>query len=214
MNRVQIKICGITTVADARRAAAAGADFLGFVLFPGSPRCVTPTRIRRIVEALRRPVLKVGVFVNAAPAEIEAAMATAGLDLAQLHGTEPESVARRIGAERVWKGLALNQEADVAAAAHYPAAAVVVDAIRPGAWGGTGELSNWDMAAALARRCRVVLAGGLTPTNVGRAIADVQPFAVDVSSGVESRPGCKDHERVRAFVAAVRASADSRNDAN
>ena len=202
--RVRVKICGLTSAADALAAAEAGADYLGFVLFPGSPRYVEPARLREIAARLPAEVPRVGIFVNAAVDEMRRVAELCGLGIIQLHGDEPAATARELGSERVWKAVALAGADGVTAAEQYPAKALVVDAMTKDARGGTGRTADWGLAACLAQRRAVVLAGGLRPENVASAIAKVRPFAVDVSSGVESRPGCKDPARVRAFIDAVR----------
>jgi len=205
---IRIKICGLTNERDAEFAVEAGADCVGFVLYPKSPRCVDEARIRRMVDVLPPDTVTVGVFVNCDPAEVERITAACGLNVAQLHGSEPPDHARRLGRERVWKAFQLRTPQDVAAAAEFPAAAIVADAAPPGQWGGAGQVGDWGLAAELAERRPLVLAGGLTPDNVGAAIDRVKPSAVDVSSGVESAPGKKDHKLIQAFIAAARAAAD------
>lgn len=215
---MRIKICGITNLEDARVAAAAGADFLGFIFYPRSPRYIAPEVAGRIVAALRTEglaVATVGVFVDAPLAEIERTMRVAGLDLAQLHGGEPAAQMQALSG-RAFKALRPRPGNDVeaevllylsVAPGAIWAPQLLVDAYHPGAYGGTGQTGDWRLAHALARRCeRLLLAGGLTPDNVTQAIAAVQPWGVDVSSGVEVSPGRKDHGRVRAFIAAARAA--------
>ncbi|MCS7222189.1 MAG: phosphoribosylanthranilate isomerase [Anaerolineae bacterium] len=215
---MKVKICGITNLEDARVAVAAGADFLGFIFYPRSPRYVTPERAGQIIAALHAEGLTattVGVFVDAPLAEIEHTMQVAGLDLAQLHGDEPVAQVQALGG-RAFKALRPHSGNDVEAdmlsylsvapdAAWVPQ--LLVDAYHPSAYGGTGQIGDWRLAQLLARRCaRLLLAGGLTPDNVAQAIAEVRPWGVDVSSGVEASPGRKDHGRVRAFIAAARAA--------
>ncbi len=214
---MKVKICGITNLEDARAAAAAGADFLGFVFYPRSPRYVTPEVAGQIVAALQAEgltVAAVGVFVDAPPAEIEHTMQRAALDLAQLHGDEPAAQVRALNG-RAFKALRPRPGDDEAEVSLYLSVApempwapqLLVDAYRPGAYGGTGQTGDWRLAYALAQRCeRLLLAGGLNPDNVAQAVVQVRPWGVDVSSGVEASPGRKDHGRVRAFIAAARAA--------
>ncbi len=209
MAAISIKVCGITRAADAECVVAAGADCIGFIFHPKSPRYVTVAQAREAAASVPRSVRRVGVFVNADIETIEDTVAACELDVIQLHGTEPGELARRLGAERVWKACPLRTAADVQRAAEYPAHAVVVDSMAPGRWGGTGELSNWALAAQLSASTRVMLAGGLSPENVAAAIAQVRPAGVDVSSGVEAEPGIKDHDKVRRFIAAARAAGAS-----
>ncbi|HEY65161.1 MAG TPA: phosphoribosylanthranilate isomerase [Caldilineae bacterium] len=215
---MKVKICGITNVEDARVAVTAGADFLGFICYPRSPRYVIPEEVGQIIAALRAeeaPVLTVGVFVNAARDEIERVMRIAGFDLAQLHGDESPTLLRALSG-RAFKALRPRtpEEAEAEVARYLPVAPedgrvpqLLVDAYHPDAYGGTGQVGDWGIAQALRDRCRrLLLAGGLTPDNVAAAIEQARPWGVDVSSGVEARPRYKDHGRVRAFIAAARAA--------
>ncbi len=205
---IRVKICGITNLEDALVAARAGADFLGFVCYPRSPRYIPPEAAGRIIRALREagePVTTVGVFVNAAIEEIRRAMRVAGFDLAQLHGDEPPEFVRALGG-RAYKGFRLRDEEDVetalAYAHHSPTAPhLLIDAYHPHTYGGTGLTVPLSAARAIAARVpHLLLAGGLTPDNVLAVVEAVRPWGVDVSSGVERAPGKKDHEKVRAFI--------------
>ena len=204
---VGIKICGLTNVEDARAATELGVDWVGFIFARQSPRFVEAAEVYRIVSRLPAGVAKVGVFVDTPAPEIGIIMQQCGLDIAQLHGDEDEAVASALGPERVWKAFAVRTRAELQGALAYPAEAVLVDTVLPGQRGGTGRVGNWELAAELARERRVLLAGGLRPGNVAEAIRTVRPYGVDVGSGVEARPGKKDMERLRAFVAAARAAA-------
>ena len=190
-----IKICGLTTEADAAHAAAAGAGALGVIFAPGSPRRISADRARDIVRAVPADVPVVGVFVDAPLEEIVATVAHSGIRWVQLHGEEPESVAAALKMP-----LLRATGVDVAIDA-WPTATLLLDAVSSAARGGTGTRVDWDRAAAIARRRKTVLAGGLTPDNVTAAIATVRPYGVDVSSGVEASPGRKDHDKVARFVA-------------
>lgn len=212
---VRVKICGITTLDDAVAAAEAGADYLGFILWRGSKRAVTAETVTHITAALRArpacPVL-VGVFVNEEPATAAALLDGCGLDLAQLSGDEPPAHVGDVASPlygRAYKALRPSSLAEAEAEAEWYAApepagdrpALLLDSYHPGLWGGTGETGDWAVAAALARQApHLMLAGGLTPENVARAVRRVRPFAVDVASGVEAAPGQKDVARVRAFI--------------
>lgn len=206
MSRVAVKICGITSPEDARAAAAAGADAIGLVFWPGSPRALEPAAARRVAEALPPLVLRVGVFVDAAPAEVDRIAAAVGLDLVQLHGAEtPEAC--RLSARRALKALRVGDDFDPAVALRYEgqAAGLLLDAASGALPGGSGRCFDWSHAAALRPRIGfLMLAGGLDAANVAEAIARVGPDAVDVSSGVEGGPGRKDPAKLAAFVAAVR----------
>lgn len=200
-----VKICGIARVEDALAAAAAGADAVGFVFYPPSPRAVSPERAAAIAAALPRRIAKVGVFVNESVARMAEIRARAGLDYVQLHGDEPPEVARALPcpAIRAFRTAPCGAGAQIA---RYPAAAVLVDGARAGFYGGTGTPASRDAIAAARRARRWILSGGLAPENVAAKIAALAPWGVDVSSGVEASAGVKDANRIAAFVAAVRAS--------
>jgi phosphoribosylanthranilate isomerase len=201
------KICGITNVEDALAAVAAGADALGFLLYRKSPRYVDPMKVQQIVAQLPPFVLPVGVFVNEEIKIVRDLMDTCGLALAQLHGEETAAYCRELG-RPVLKALRLKDRSTFLALAEFQGRAgvrgFVLDAFSDEAYGGTGQAVDWSLAREVAQAATVVLAGGLTAVNVGQALRAVQPYGVDVSSGVEVAPGKKDHEKVRAFLRAVR----------
>ncbi len=209
---VKVKICGITNVEDAMVAARAGADLLGFVCYPRSPRYIDPMVAGRIIATLRATKmspLTVGVFVNASPEEVRGALQVARFDLVQLHGEEPPEMLVALGG-RAYKALRPHTTDDLAAVIPYLEVAptqehapqLLVDAYHPAVYGGTGQRGDWILAREIATRVpRLLLAGGLTPDNVVEAVAFVRPWGVDVSSGVERAAGKKDHAKVRAFVA-------------
>jgi phosphoribosylanthranilate isomerase len=215
----QVKICGITNLADACCAAEAGADLLGFIFYPGSPRYVAPDVAGRIVRALRaaygaRAPCCVGVFVNEPVARVQEMLDHVGLDLAQLHGDEPIEDLQAL-APRAYKAIrpataaeALDQATRYVTAGAAPGGPdLLVDAYHPAKYGGTGlpvDLDVARMVLEVQRGRHVVLAGGLTPEKVGQVVAVLRPWGVDGASGVEREKGRKDHARVRAFVAAVR----------
>jgi phosphoribosylanthranilate isomerase len=194
---MQVKICGITNLADAQTAVAAGANYLGFIFYPKSPRSITPAKAEQIIIQLKRPVKKVGVFVNASRTAIEQTVLQCGLDIIQLHGEEPATLAKQLGSERVWKAFHITSTADIAQAAAYPAAAIVVDTATADQRGGTGKTCDWQLAAQAAKKFTTILAGGIKPQNVLEAIETVKPFAIDVASGVEATPGIKDHKKIK-----------------
>ena len=204
---VKIKICGITSVEDAKVAVAAGADALGFVLYRNSPRFVEPAMVKRIVAGLPPFVLPVGVFVNEEPGLVRSLLDGCGLALAQLHGDETASYCQDLG-RPVLKALRLKDRGTFLALAEFQGRAnvrgVLIDAFSNQAYGGTGQTVDWTLAQEAARSTSVVLAGGLTPVNVAEAISHVRPYGVDVSSGVELSPGKKDHDKVKAFIEAAR----------
>jgi len=196
-----IKICGITRRQDAELAAELGAAFVGFVLWPKSPRAATLEVVRNIARSLENGVMPVGVFVDPSEREVEAAV-DAGIRIAQIHG-EPPSWTNGKPPVRTIRAVHLAAEGD-AIEPNIADETVLLDAHDPVMHGGTGKTVDWARAAIIARSRHVILAGGLTPENVADAIAQVTPFAVDVSSGIESSPGIKDHARLRAFITAAR----------
>jgi len=204
---LKIKICGITNVEDALAAVEAGADALGFVFHRESSRCVVLEVVRRIVAQLPPFVLPVGVFVNEDPKVVRDLMDGCGLVLAQLHGEESAAYCETLG-RPILKGIRLRDRGSLLALAEYKGRArvrgFVVDAFSETLFGGTGQVADWNLAAEAAKAGSVLLAGGLTPENVGEAIQKVRPYGVDVSSGVEIRPGKKDHEKIRTFVRAAK----------
>jgi phosphoribosylanthranilate isomerase len=195
-----LKICGLTTEADAVHAAAAGATALGVIFAGASPRCISADQARSIVEAVPAAVPVVGVFVNASLEEIVATVAHTGIRIVQLHGDEPETYAAALKMPLL---RASGVDAPVEA---WPTATLLLDAVSSPARGGTGRQVDWHQAATIARQRRTVLAGGLTPDNVAEAIARVRPFGVDVSSGVEASPGRKDRDKVARFLERARAA--------
>jgi phosphoribosylanthranilate isomerase len=201
--RTRIKICGITRERDARAAADAGVDAVGFVFWSGSPRQITPARAATIGRVLPPFVSRVGVFVNAAPSEVARVVRAAGLYAVQLHGDEDPRAYARCGAPII-KAVALHDESDVMrAGGHGAGVMILVDAGDARRRGGTGRTANWRLARRLAARRSVLLAGGLGASNVRRAIRAVRPWGIDVSSGVEIRPGVKSAAKIAALCAAV-----------
>ena len=199
-----VKICGITREEDAQAAAAAGAGAVGFIFWPNSPRFIEPARAARIAAGLPPFVTPVGVFVNQPPDEVNAVAALVKLGAVQLHGDENVETLSQI-AHPVVKAVVIPP--DVADLDRWPAAVtLLLDAHDPVQRGGTGRPIDWTAAAAVAKRRRVLLAGGLTPENVAAAVLRVRPFGIDVSSGVEQSPGLKDHGRLRALFEALHAT--------
>ena len=200
-----LKICGITRLVDARLAIDAGATALGFVLWPKSPRFVSDRKVAEIVAALPPSISTVGVFVNQSVDGIAVTMQRTGLRMVQLHGDEPGTYADALS----WPILrSVTLDAAQALVNEWPAETTfLVDADDRERRGGTGQPVDWTKAAGLARLRRTVLAGGLTAENVEAAIAAVQPYGVDVSSGVEAAPGLKDAKKVARFLANVHRAA-------
>jgi phosphoribosylanthranilate isomerase len=201
---MQIKICGITRVADAEDCVALGVDMIGLNFVPTSPRCLDVPRARAIADAVRGRVELVGVVADLDEVAMVALRAAVGLDRLQLHGHEaPEAVAR-LGAW-AFKAVRLGDLADVAEAARYPGL-LLCDAKVPGALGGTGKPVDFALVAPLARTRPILLAGGLGAANVADAVRAVGPWGVDAASGVERSPGVKDRAALGAFVRAARAA--------
>lgn len=203
----KIKICGITNPEDAAAAVEAGVDALGFVLYRKSPRYIEPHLVKQIIAELQPFVLPVGVFVNEDAKVLRDLMDSCGLALAQLHGDETATYCETLG-RPVLKAIRLKDRRSFLALAEFKGRAgvrgLLLDAYSDDAYGGTGRTTDWSLAAEVARAATVVLAGGLTAENVGAAIRTVRPYGVDVSSGVEDRPGKKNREKMRAFVQAAK----------
>jgi phosphoribosylanthranilate isomerase len=195
-----IKICGITRREDAELAASLGASYVGFVLWKGSPRAATLDAVAQIAPALPKTVTPVGVFVDPTADEVMAA-AAAGIQMAQIHSEAP-SFLRGVTIPVV-RAVHLAIDRVDGVEPDIPDDLVLLDAHDPVNRGGTGRTIDWRRAALIARSRRVILAGGLTPANVRHAIDQVRPFAVDVASGVESSPGIKNHDLLRAFFEAT-----------
>jgi phosphoribosylanthranilate isomerase len=205
-----LKICGITNLDDARHAVEVGAWTVGMILWEGSPRACPLPEAERIARALRRRAEVAGVFVNAPLDEVVAVADGVALTMVQLHGDEGPAycaeVARRTGA-KVIKARRVQTRADVVGLEAYHTDFHLVDAyVGPDRFGGTGQTFDWSLLRERHSKIPLILAGGLTPDNVTDAIVRVRPFAVDVASGVEARPGVKDPEKVAAFAAAVQAA--------
>lgn len=199
---IRVKICGLTTVADARAAVAAGADFLGLNFHPASPRAVDVARACEIAAAVPGTPL-VGVFVDAPRDRVEATAAEVGLTALQFHGDEPPEYCRGFG-WRTIKALRARPGSDLAAlAAAYATDYILVDSFVPGVAGGTGQPLDPD-AAARVPRARLFVAGGLSVERVADVVRALRPYAVDVASGVESSPGRKDHAKLEAFIRAAK----------
>jgi phosphoribosylanthranilate isomerase len=202
----RVKICGITRWTDAKLAVDAGADALGFNFYRPSPRYIEPCAAARIARRLRNGVTKVGVFVDESLETVLRTAEEVGLDAVQLHGAERPSRVREISACRpVIKVFRVRPGFSPSRLAKFPAAtAFLLDGYAPGHYGGSGRRVDWDVARRAARYGRVILAGGLRPENVAEAISRVRPYAIDVCSGVESRPGKKDPAKLREFMRQVK----------
>jgi len=201
--RTRVKICGITRPEDALAVAAAGADAIGLVFYAKSPRAVTIEQARAIINVLPPFVTRVGLFVDASQAELDAVLDQVELDVVQFHGNESLAHCESAGKEYM-KAVRVQETADIVAALErYPtASALLLDAYHPTKPGGTGETFDWDKIPTNLSK-PIVLAGGLTADNVSQAIDAVKPYAVDVSGGVEASKGIKSAEKISRFIAAV-----------
>lgn len=231
MTDVRVKICGITNFDDARVALEAGADYLGFILYPKSPRYIPAEKVKQVVADIGYWVLDrdapipniqypisntprfVGVFVNETVEHIAETLAFTALDYAQLHGDESPEILQQLAGKAYKAVRPADAPSARDAAARFASLGLdngpqlLIDAYDPAEYGGTGKKADWHVAAELAQRHpRLMLAGGLTAANVAQAIRTARPWAVDVASGVEASPGRKDHNAVRAFVRAAKES--------
>ena len=201
---VTVKICGITSVEDAQAVEHAGADAVGLMFYEGSPRHVALEQAKAIVDSLSNSVVRVGVFVNSDESFVRQAMEVCTLNILQFHGDEtPEYCA--LFEVMTLKVIRVSGESSLKEMERYSTDGFLLDAFSDDALGGTGKTFNWELAKkATEKEHPIFLAGGLTSENVAEAVKAVRPFAVDVSSGVESEPGKKDAAKVRAFVAAAK----------
>lgn len=204
MSVVRSKICGITRIEDALSAAEAGADAIGLVFYAKSPRAVSVQQARAIIAALPPFVTTVGLFVDASRQELDKILAAVPLDLLQFHGDESPAFCEALQRPYI-KALRVKPGDDLAAqvAAYGQASGVLLDTYVPGIPGGTGEAFDWSLVPQGLNK-PIILAGGLVAENVAAAIRQVQPYAVDVSGGVEAGKGIKDAEKIRAFMRAVK----------
>ena len=195
----KVKICGITTIEDAIVAVDAGADALGFVFYDKSPRSLDPDRAAEIIRALPPFVQVVGLFVHAGLDFVNATADRCRLDIVQLHGDESQDYCAHVH-RRVIKAFRVKDITSLDPMKNYHVSGYLLDAYSPKAFGGTGVTFNWETAMIAKKFGPVILAGGLDPGNVAAAIAQVAPYGVDVSSGVEASPGRKDPAKVREFI--------------
>jgi len=201
---VKVKICGITSLEDAMAAVEAGSDALGFIFYEKSPRYVPIEKAAAIMRDLPPMIVKVGVFVDAEEEVVFQAIRKCGLNLLQFHGDESPQYCLQFGLMSM-KAFQVRDADSLTQLTDFKTDAWLLDAYSPNKLGGTGETFNWDLAVEAGKLGRpIFLAGGLTVDNVAAAVRHVQPYAVDVSSGVEASPGKKDHARVRAFIQAAK----------
>ena len=207
---VWVKICGITNAADAIAAAQAGADALGFMFYAASKRAIDPSAAGEIIRSLPPSIAKVGVFVNPTAEFVRSAMKTSGLDTLQFHGEETPEFCAQFGLP-FFKAFRVKDHGVLTQCASYRDCIWLLDSFVDGALGGTGAAFDWEVAVEATKLSRqVILAGGLKVETVADAVRRVRPFGVDVSSGVESAPGKKDHQLVRQFIAAAKSVAADR----
>jgi phosphoribosylanthranilate isomerase len=207
MNRLQIKICGTTSVRDAAACMAAGVDMIGLNFYPRSPRVIAPTVAREIVQSLPANTEAVGVFVDPRVDEVRAIAKAVGIRAVQLHGEIPPLVCRSLTKEfRVIRAFQTTVDFRPESVALFPDCDILLDAYHPNLRGGTGQTCDWSIAAETRHFARcLILSGGLNAQNISAALAAVRPHAVDVCSSVEAKPGIKDQEAIKKFVGAVRA---------
>jgi phosphoribosylanthranilate isomerase len=196
---IRVKICGLTNLEDAMAAAELGADAVGFVMYSKSPRCVKPAQVKLMISQLPPYVSTVGVFANQDFREVEETMEVCKFDLVQLQGEESSEFCQRLGS-RVVKAIRVKDVENIKRMTEYSVRAFVLDTFREDQFGGTGEIFDWNLAVQARRYGRIILAGGLTPENVHEAVTKVQPYGVDVSSGVEKQLGKKDHAKIEKFI--------------
>jgi len=201
---VKVKICGITNAPDALAAVEAGADALGFMFYEKSPRHISIPDAARVIRELPPFIMKVGVFVDASEDLVMRAIGDCGLNLLQFHGNESPEYCTQFGLMSM-KALRIRDAESLKALSDYSTDAFLLDAYVADKLGGTGEKFNWHLAIEAKKSGKLIfLAGGLTPENVAEAVKRVQPFGVDVSSGVEAQPEKKDRDKVRAFIQAAK----------
>lgn len=200
----RIKICGITNSEDAFAAINYGADALGFVFYPESPRAIMPEEAKKIISLLPPFVTTIGVFVNQPKKELEEIVNLTGIDAVQLHGSEPPEFCDL--SNKVIKAIRVKELSDLRLLSHYKnISAFLLDTYSQDTIGGTGRIFNWEIAVEAKKFGKIILAGGLTPENIEEAIHLVQPYAVDVASGVEGeKKGRKDHKKLKLFIERAR----------
>ncbi len=200
---VKVKVCGMTNLDDTLQAVKLGADAVGFIFYKKSPRYISDRIVKKITCELPPFVMRVGVFVNESLEQINKKIESCGLNLVQLHGDEPPGFSKKVKCQ-VIKSFRVKNGDSLAALSRYPVQGYLLDSFKEGQWGGTGKTFNWNLAKKAKKYGSIILAGGLEPSNVQEAIKKVQPYGVDVCSGVEKCPGKKDLKKVQQFIEAVR----------
>ncbi|MBF0287766.1 MAG: phosphoribosylanthranilate isomerase [SAR324 cluster bacterium] len=209
MTQTMIKICGLTTVEQVTACIEMGADWLGFNCYPKSKRYITPESIRQLLSLVPPKIKTVGVFVNEPLHSAEHVMEYTGMDFAQLHGDESSDYMKKMKSE-CFKAFRVSSSFQPKIIRQYPSTYFLLDSYHPDLYGGTGDPFNWEIAEQAGSAGHLILAGGLTPDNVQNAIMAVQPFGVDVCSGVETITGVKDLNLVQRFIDAVRGVTDKK----
>lgn len=202
--QVKVKICGMTNLKDVKVAVDGGVDAVGFIFYKKSPRSVTMQAVREIVLELPPFVDSVGVFVNETAEQINKIADHCKLDRVQLHGDESPAFCKKIR-RRVIKAIRVKDIQSLKKLSDYPVSSFLLDTFSEDQYGGTGKVFDWNLAYSAKKYGPIILAGGLTPINVHQAIQRIQPYGVDVCSGVESQPGIKDHKKMKAFLKNVKA---------
>ncbi len=202
--QVKVKICGMTNLKDVKVAVDGGVDAVGFIFYKKSPRSVTMQAVREIVLELPPFVDSVGVFVNETAEQINKISDHCKLDRVQLHGDESPAFCKKIR-RRVIKVIRVKDIQSLKKLSDYPVSSFLLDTFSEDQYGGTGKVFDWNLAYSAKKYGPIILAGGLTPINVRQAIQRIQPYGVDVCSGVESQPGIKDHKKMQAFLKNVKA---------
>ena len=202
--QVKVKICGMTNLKDVKVAVDGGVDAVGFIFYKKSPRSVTMQAVREIVLELPPFVDSVGVFVNETAEQINKIADHCKLDRVQLHGDESPAFCKKIR-RRVIKAIRIKDIQSLKKLSDYPVSSFLLDTFSEDQYGGTGKVFDWNLAYPAKKYGPIILAGGLTPINVHQAIQRIQPYGVDVCSGVESQPGIKDHKKMKAFLKNVKA---------
>ncbi len=201
---VKVKICGITNISDAYRAAECGVDALGFIFYPKSQRYVVPAKAKEMIQKLPPEIIRVGVFVNHEIQEVKEIAQFCGLNLIQLHGDESPEYCAQFPMSSLIKAVFCRTEEEIRELKNYPVAAILVDARDAGHYGGTGKNSDWRLAIKVKETHPLILAGGLHRENIREAIEMVRPQAVDINSGVEISPGKKDPGKIKEIIEIVR----------
>ena len=200
---VRVKICGITNLSDALYAVESGTDGLGFIFYPKSARYVRPEKAKEIIQKLPWEMTRVGVFVNQEIEEVKEVAKFCDLTLIQLHGDESPRYCSQFPISSLIKAVSPRTEADILESRKYPVGAILVDAYEPGCYGGTGKISDWELATKIKKTHPLILSGGLNEENIREAIEAVRPHAVDINSGVEISPGKKDPAKIRRIMEIV-----------